>query len=136
MHLFIQVQLPDILFLDIPRDCKQFTGIILVTVQRKPCQRDEIDPVSVFQGVEIIVSGADPHHIGNTRPMSGRSPHPEDVVISPLDIQRMIIHETVHNPVSSRSAVIDIPDHMEMVDGQPLDQMAQGRDQFPDLPGL
>ena len=68
------------------------------------------------------VSGADTDHICNAAQLSGRCPHPYNIMVSPLDINRMIFQQLIHNKMRSRSSVINITDNMQMIHNQTLDQ--------------
>ena len=52
--------------------------------------------------------------------------HPHDIVVAPLDIERVKAHEHVHDKVGARSAIVDISHKMKMVDLQidPMDNSA------------
>ena len=63
--------------------------------------------------------------IGDAGRVAGSSTHPEDVVVAPLDVQRMMMHERVHDLVGMSAAVVDIADDVQVVDGQPFDEIGQ-----------
>ena len=88
------------------------TGVISVGIQGKGCQRQQVDAVSVLQDIQVAVSGADADCIGNAPLLARGSPHPQHVVVSPLDIQGMVGHQLVHNHVGPRPPVIYIPQNM------------------------
>ncbi len=47
----------------------------------------------------------------------------------PLYIEMMVVAEGIHNNMGTRTAVVDIADHMQDVDRQALDQVAHGDDE-------
>ena len=101
---------------------------ILISLHGKGGKRDQIDTVAVLQGIQAAISCCDTDDCRNTGKMSAGSPHPHDIMISPLDIHRMILHQRIHDNMGTRTSVINIPYNMQMIDNQPLDQVAQGND--------
>ncbi len=51
-------------------------------------------------------------------------------MVPPLDIHIMELHQLVHDDVRPGAPVEDIADDMEIIDGQVLDQVAQGDDEL------
>lgn len=51
-------------------------------------------------------------------------------MISPLNVQRMVLHQTVHNEMRSRSTVKNISQDMKVIDNKTLDQLCQGYDEI------
>ena len=105
-------------------------GVVPVHVQGKCGQRQQVNPIPLLQDIQVAVSCADTDHIGNTPLLPCRRAHPEHIVVSPLDVQGMVGHQLVHDDVGSRSPVVNIPQDMEMVHNQPLDQFTEGHDEF------
>ena len=62
--------------------------------------------------------------------LSCSSSHPDHIMISPLDIQRMIFHQTIHDEMRARTSVINISQHMKMIHNKTLDQFCQGNDKI------
>lgn len=50
-------------------------------------------------------------------------------MVSPLDVEVMIVAKRVHDDVRTRSAVVDIAHDVQGVDRQPLDKVAHGYDE-------
>lgn len=69
--------------------------------------------------------------IGDAGSIAGSRTHPEDVVIAPLDIQGMVMHERIHDLVGMSAAVVNIADNVQVVDGQPFDEIGQSVDELP-----
>ena len=69
-------------------------------------------------------------NIGDAGLISRCCPHPQYIVVSPLKIEGMVVHQKIHDLVRIRSAVKNIPDDMQMIYGQPLDQLCQRNDKF------
>ena len=111
MHTLLKRQ-RNICFLLRRLNCKPRRVIVTVSLQRKGHKGQHVDTVSVLQDIQIAIPQAEADHCSDTRLLSGSSPHPEHVVIAPLDIQRMIIHQTVNDPVRLRSPVKNISNNM------------------------
>ena len=104
---------------------KTGTRVIFVCIQRKISQWKKIDSVAILQNIQIAITCADSDYICNTAFLSCCRPHPEYIMIPPLNIQWMIGQKLVHNQVRSRTSVINISDNMQVVHSQSLDQFAQ-----------
>ena len=106
---------------------KTGTWVGLIHPDGERSQRQKVDAVPVLQNVQVAVPGADPDGIGNTAPLSRGRAHPEHVMVSPLDIQGMVVHQLVHDDMRSGPPVVDVPHDMEVIHHQPLDQGGNGR---------
>ena len=62
--------------------------------------------------------------------MAAGSPHPDNIMVSPLYIHRMITAERIQNDMRPGPPVKNISDDVQMVNDQPLNQIAQGNDKF------
>ena len=56
-------------------------------------------------------------------------PHPQDVVIAPLDVEVMVIAQCVHDYVCPRSSVVDVAHDVQGVNRQTLYEVAHGNDE-------
>ena len=72
---------------------------------------------------------ADADRAGHARRLAGRSAHPEHIVVAPLDIEGMVIHQAVHDFIRLRTAVKDVADDVEMINNEPLNQLCHGDDE-------
>ena len=129
VHFHIQTQILRIV-LGIIFDGKSIAVRVFIDFYRKSGKRYQIDAITLFQRIEISIPCRHSDNIGNAGEMSARSPHPYDIVIAPLYIDRMIVHQRIHNNIWSRSPVINIPDDMQMIDNQVLYQVAERRNKF------
>ncbi len=129
VHLHIQTQIFCII-LGIIFDCKNLTIRILIDFHRKRGKRNQIDAVALFQCIKISIPRRHPDDIGNAGKMPARRPHPYDIVVAPLHIDRMVMLQRIHNDMRPRPSVINIPDDMQMVDDQILYQIAECRNKF------
>ena len=109
---------------------KKRAWIIPVNSIGKVCQRHQIDTIIIFQRVQVAITGTDTDHIGNAGRMAAGCSHPEHIMIAPLDINRMIGHQLVHDCSRSRSSVENITHNMQMIHNQTLDQIAHSHNKF------
>ena len=99
--------------------------VIPVGMQRQRCQRDQVDAVIVLNGIQVAVLGADTDDVGNAGQLSCRCAHPQHIMIAPLDIHRMIVHENVHDLRRAGATVKNIADDVQMIYHQPLNERAE-----------
>ncbi len=97
-------------------------------LHRKSRKRDQVDAVALLQRIKIAVARAHPDDIGNAGKTPRRCSHPHHIMIAPLNVNTMIFPQRIKNDLRSRSPVIDIPDNVQMIDDEPLDEIAQGND--------
>ena len=110
---------------------KSFTGVIPVGIGRKHGQRAQIYAVPILQNIKAVVADGNPKHIADTGRIPCDRPHPGDIMIAPLDIHIMKIHQFIHNQIGSGPSVKDISDNMQAVYGKALNQLTQSTDKFP-----
>ena len=60
--------------------------------------------------------------VGNAGQIAGSGAHPKDIVIAPLNIERMVSHQGIDDFISMGPAVIDVTDDVQVVYCQPLDE--------------
>ena len=129
MHLHIKAEILGIV-IRVIADGKDTAVCMLIGFQCKGCQRDKINTIPLFQRVQIAVSCSNTNHCCNTCCASAGSTHPRDIMISPLHINRMIIHQSIHDNMRSRSSVKNITDNMQMIHHKTLDQIGQCNDKL------
>ena len=104
---------------------KPGTGIILINPGREHGQGAQVNPVAVLQKIEAVVADRDPQHVADAGQIAGGRSHPGNIMISPLDIYIVELHQLVHNKIRPGAPVENISDDMEIIDGQVLDQVAE-----------
>ena len=77
----------------------------------------------IKKGYSIWICMNAPDHIGNASPLPGGGTHPQHIMISPLNINRMVLDQFFHDNMGARSPVVNITHNMKMVYRQPLDQL-------------
>ena len=108
---------------------KHLAGVIGVGLHGEGSQRQEVDAVAILQRGQVGIAHGHADDVGHAGIISGGRTHPEQVVVTPLDIKVMIVAEGIHDDVCTRSAVIDVAHDMERIDGEPLDEVAHGDDE-------
>ena len=104
---------------------KTLARIILIYPRRKHGKRAQIDTVAILQHIKAVVAYSDPQYIADTGQIARSSPHPGNIVISPLDIHIMEAHQLLHNDIRPGASVKNIPNNMEIINGKILDQPAE-----------
>ena len=122
MHFYVQKHL-SLAVLRLSFQPETGTGVISISIHRKRSKRQQIDAISVFKDIQIAVSCTDTDHIGNASPLPGGGTHPQHIMISPLNINRMVLDQFFHDNMGARSSVVNITHNMKMVYRQPLDQL-------------
>ena len=106
---------------------------VLVNLICKDGQRPQGDAVTCLNDIQIIIMNGVGQHRCHQSPGAGSSTHPEDVVIAPLDVYRMVRQQLIHHHVGSGAAVKDVAHNVQMIHSQPLDGLT---DAFNDAGGL
>ena len=114
MDLRIQFEILHIIILVIG-NLKQLAVYVLIGIKRKGRKRYQINSVPLFQRIQAPVTGRDPKDRCDTGGTACCRSHPDDIVISPLDIDGMIVSEGIHNDMRSRPPVKDIAYDMQMI---------------------
>ena len=108
---------------------EQAARIVLVGFHGERGQRQEADPVTVAQRFHVAVAQRAAHHVGDAGLAPGGRAHPQDVVVAPLDVDLMMLHQVVKNEVRPRPTVVNVTDDVQLLDGQALDQFGQAGDE-------
>ena len=113
---------------------ERLAGVVAVLLQRKRRQRQQVDAVAVLQRCEVGVAQTQAQHVADAGVVARGSTHPQHVVIAPLDVPRLVAAHHVHDDVRPRSAVVDVAQDVQLVDGQPLYDVTQGADEVVGAP--
>ena len=127
MHLSRQVSVDRIInIVVIGMGIIQRTGIVAVHLPGKNGKGPHIQSVAVLQQVKIVVLDGNPDHIGDKSSVAGGCPDPGNIMVAPLNIHIVHVHQFVQNDIRPGPPVKDISDDVQLVNGQRLDQMAEG----------
>ena len=129
MDLHVETQILGII-IRIIFDGERITIHIAIGVQRKGCQRDQVDPISLFQSIQVPIACRHPDHIGNAGQTSCRRPHPDNIMIAPLYIHRMVLFQCIHDNMGTGSSVVNVPHNMQMINYQTLNEIGKRDDEF------
>ena len=130
MHLPSKLFFQNTVVIGISLHLKNSAGIIFISFHCKGCQRHEIDSISILQDIHISVADTVSDHRCNAGFLACGSSHPDHIMISPLDIKRVVFHQTIHDKMRARTSIINISQHMKMIHDQTLDQFCQGNDKI------
>ena len=70
---------------------ERLAWVIVVILHCVCSQRHEVDAVAVLKGCEVGISQRKANHIADAGIVAGRGSHPQNVVVSPLYVPRMIL---------------------------------------------
>ena len=104
--------------------------IIRILLRREQRQRPQPDCIALFQHIRIIVAQIVPDDIRDAGLTAASRPHPEDIVVAPLDIERRAFHDLLENRIRPRTAVKEIPDNVHVIHSQPLHQHCHRLDEL------
>ena len=101
-------------------------GIVLVREQR---QRTKADAVADLEDREVIVKDGVRQDGGDADGGAGRGADPHDVVVAELDVEGMVLHQSVHDDVGAGATVEDVADEVEAIDDESFDDAADRDDE-------
>ena len=107
---------------------KCITRIIFINFHGKSSEWKHIDSITVFKNIKITISNTVAQYRCNTCTLSDGSSHPYNIMISPLNIERMVIHQTIHNKMRTRSTVKNITENVKVIHNKALDQFCKRND--------
>ena len=90
--------------------------VVVVMLHSVCSKRHEVDAVAVLESGEVGVSQRESNHVAYTSIVTGRSSHPQNVVVPPLYVPRMILREIIHYDVRTRTTVVHVAEDMQLVD--------------------
>jgi fructose-1,6-bisphosphatase III len=76
---------------DEPNKSAYVDQIISIDFHCECRQGQEVDAVAVFQSRQVAVAHAHADHVGDATRIAGSGSHPEDVMVTPLDIEVMVV---------------------------------------------
>ena len=94
----------------------------------KLAQAAQVKAVALLQRFYICIGKRCFQHRGNADGAACGRAHPNGVVIAPLNIHIVMLHQGIHNTVGAGAAVIQIAHDVQLIHGQALDQLAEMND--------
>ena len=104
--------------------------VVLVCLHRKGGKRHQVDAIAILQGGEVGISQTQSDHIADASVVACRSTHPQDVVVTPLEVPTVIALHRVEDDMCAWTTVVDVAEDMEGVDGETLDHIGDGNDEI------
>ena len=105
---------------------KDGTRIIGISIHGKSCQRKQINSITVFKSTQIAVAHGHTDHVGYTTVIAGSGSHPQDIVVAPLNVEVVVIAQSIHDDVRSGTTVVYITHNMKRINSQTLNQITHG----------
>ena len=105
-----------------------FAGIVAIDFEGESGQGDEVDTI-FLNGAQVGVSQTEAQHIADAGVIASRGTHPEDIMIAPLNVPRVILSEGVHDFMGTWTTIVDITKNMQLVDGQTLNHITDSADE-------
>ncbi len=90
----------------------------------------QVDAVAVLQHGVVVVGQAGLEDGADADGAACSGTHPDHVVVAPLDIHAVVPHQQFQNDVRAGAAVEQVAHDVQLVHGQPLDQLAQTDDEL------
>ena len=103
--------------------------VLPVVVVGQALQVPQIDAVAVLQHPVVVVGQGGLDDGSAADGAAGRRPHPDHVVVAPLDVHIVVVQQQVQDDVGPGAAVEQIPHDVQLVHRQPLDELAQPGDE-------
>ena len=75
----------------------RFHRFAAVGLTREQCQCAQADSVAALESAQVTVLHAVAHDICDTSLAARRRAHPEDIVVAPLDVERVAAHEQIND---------------------------------------
>ena len=101
-------------------DCARIIGI---RIHCKSSQWKQIDSVSVFKCTQITIAHGHTYHVSDTTIITGSCSHPKNIMISPLNIEVVVITQCIHNDMCTGTTVVNITYDMKRINSQALNQI-------------
>ena len=87
------------------------------------------DAIRSLEDLEGVVANVVANHRGEARGRSRGGAHPDDVMVAPLQVHRVVLHEAVEDLIGVGTAVKDVAHEVEVVDGEALDERGEAHDE-------
>ena len=85
--------------------------------------------IGALEDAQAVVADVVADHGGEAGRGPRRGTHPHDVVVAPLQVERVVAHEAVEDEVGVRTAVEDVADEVHVVHGETLDELGERADE-------
>ena len=103
---------------------------IRINACRKCRERAQADAITPFQHVGIMIAQGIAYNCCNTGLAAKCRPHPEHIVIAPLDIHGGMLHQEIEDGIRTVATVEEIANDMQPVDRQAFDEDGECLDEI------
>ena len=87
------------------------------------------DAVAVFQNFPVVVPHVVADHVNDTGNAAHGRPHPQHIVVAPLDVYGVVLHKLIHDLMGVGPPVINVTHNVQVVYCQPFDDTGKGVDE-------
>ena len=98
---------------------------VAIGLLRKERKLAELDAVRALENVEGVIVDVVAHDGCRAHGGASCGTHPADVVVAPLDIERVVAQEAVYDGVAVGATIIDVPHNVHVIDGKAFDERRQ-----------
>ena len=109
---------------------KHRAWVVGIRIHCERGERQQVDAISLLERSQRAVAHRDAYHVGYTAVVARRGTHPQNIVVTPLDVEIMIITESIHDNMRTRSAVENVAHDVERVNREPLNQVTHRDDEI------
>ena len=92
-------------------------------------ERQQVDAVAVFEHVEVVILHAVAHRSGDADVAAGGRTHPHHVVVAPLNVHIVVLHQVVEDHIRMGAAVKDVAYDVQHVHGHAFDERGHFHDE-------
>eukprot|EP00906_Rhabdomonas_costata_P005122 RCo007680 len=107
---------------------KVLARVRLVGLLGKGDQGQHADSVALLEGLHVGVPQRHPDVVRNAHVRASRGTHPNDVVVSPLNIHRVVLAQGIQDDLCAWASVPNVPNDVQLGHGQALAQVGHGAD--------
>ena len=98
---------------------------VLVHFIGKYGKRPQGNTVTGFNHVQIVVADGVAEHCGYQSTGTGSCAHPQNIVVAPLNIHAVAVHQGIHYNIRTGTTVENVAYNVQMVAGQRFDHIAK-----------
>ena len=102
----------------------------LVVLLGKKLEATQGDTVAALQDADVVVAHIVSHHVRDAGLIARSRAHPEHIVVAPLDVERVVVHEQLYDFIGIRTAVKEIADNVQVIHREPFNERRERNDEF------
>ena len=109
---------------------KARTRVTPINLCSKHGKRAKVDPIAILQRIKTVIAGSYSKYIGNTSLITTGCSHPVYIMIAPLNVNIMEVHDFFHNKIRSWASVKNVTYNMKRIDCKVLYKLAKRDNEF------